>query len=115
MIEYVLILKLKLYFKLLIRVCNRILMILGMKKVVRINGLKNINDVIKFVPLNPATREMLQELFITKYYMLKDAGDSAERKSIVTQSITSKLQSSLDAATFNKIKSNKVLFESLVN
>lgn len=44
LVFFLLILKLKLYFKLLIRVCNRILMILGMKKVVRINGLKNINE-----------------------------------------------------------------------
>lgn len=35
-------LKSKLYFKFIIRLFNRILIILGMKKVVRINGLKNI-------------------------------------------------------------------------
>ena len=39
---FLLILKSKLYFKFLTRVCNRILMIIGIKKVVRINGLKNI-------------------------------------------------------------------------
>lgn len=80
-----------------------------------IGALKNISDLEQFMPLKPEMREMLQQLFQTKYYMLKDAGDSAERKSIVAQSITAKLQSTVDNATFNKIKANKVLFESLIN
>lgn len=80
-----------------------------------VGALKNITDLEKFTPLKPEMKVMLQELFKTKYYMLKDAGDSAERKGIVSKSIEAKLQSTVDGATFNKIKANKVLFESLVN
>lgn len=78
-------------------------------------GLKNITDLEKFMPLQPESKAMLQELFTTKFRMLQEAGSSIERRNIVSQAIESKLQSSVDGVTFNKIKANKVLFESLVH
>ena len=76
---------------------------------------KNMFDLEKFVVLNAESKTLLLELFTTKYKMLNEANDmSAERRNIISQSITNKMQSCVDATTFEKIKANKVLFESLV-
>ena len=80
------------------------------------SGLKNITDLEKFIPLNQETRAMLLELFTTKYRMFNEVGDmSFERKAIISESIESKLQSSIDEVTFKKIKANKALFATLIN
>ena len=78
-------------------------------------GLSNIISLEQFIPLKPEMKAMLQELFTTKYRMLSEVGDSAERKSIVSQAIAEKLQSTVDPQTFEKIKSNKALYTTLIN
>lgn len=47
--------------------------------------------------------------------MLDEAGSTIERRQIVNQIIERKLESTLDGATFEKVKSNATLFKSLVD
>lgn len=69
-----------------------------------------------FIPLTDERKAVFQELFTTKYRMLLNNGElSAERKATISQVIERKIEASLDAETFQKVKSNTVLFESLVN
>lgn len=76
---------------------------------------KNVTDLVAFTPLNAQTQASLQELFTTKYKMLTESGElSAERKSIVSQSIDLKLQSILDVNTYEKVKANAKLYDSLI-
>ena len=58
---------------------------------------------------------ILLGLFKTKFNMLDEAGSTIERRQIVNQIIERKLESTLDGATFEKVKSNATLFKSLVD
>ena len=76
---------------------------------------KNVADLVAFTPLNAQTQASLQELFTTKYKMLTEGGElSAERKSILSESIGLKMQSILDANTYEKVKANTKLYDSLI-
>ncbi len=76
---------------------------------------KNVADIVAFTPLNAQTQASLQELFTTKYKMLTEAGElSPERKASVSQSVDLKMQSILDLNTYEKIKSNTKLYDSLI-
>jgi hypothetical protein len=78
-------------------------------------GTKDIISLESFVALTAEKRAMLQELFTTKHRMYNDiGGQSIERDKMVAESIASKLESSLDSPTYDKIKRNKALFTKLV-
>jgi hypothetical protein len=71
--------------------------------------------MVAFTPLNTQTQASLQELFTTKYRMLTESGElSPERKASVSQSVDAKMQSILDANTYEKIKANTKLYDSLL-
>jgi hypothetical protein len=77
---------------------------------------KNVTDLNNFTPLTPERQAVFQELFTTKFKMLNDNGDlSSERKAYVSQIIARKIEASLDAPTFEKVKANTTLFSSLIN
>ncbi|AWA28734.1 hypothetical protein HYN48_00755 [Flavobacterium magnum] len=76
---------------------------------------KNTAELNAFTPLSMERQAVFTELFTTKYKMMADAGDSADRKQIVSQIIARKLEASLDGETFEKVKSNEALFKSLTN
>ena len=79
---------------------------------------KNVSDLNAFTPIEIGTQNILLELFTTKYKMFAEGGSeglSPERKSIVSSVIERKLEATLDGVIFEKIKSNTVLFKSLVN
>ena len=75
---------------------------------------KNIQDLTAFVTLTPEKQASLTELFKTKQRMMTDAGDSAERKQVVSEIIGRKLEATLDSETFAKVKGNNTLYQSLV-
>jgi len=77
---------------------------------------KNVADLSNFITLTDERKAVFQELFTTKYRMLLNNGElSAERKVYVSQIIERKIEASLDAETFQKVKANTVLFQSLIN
>ena len=76
---------------------------------------KNIADLIAFTPITDEMKPILLELFTTKYKIISDAELSVERKSYIAEMISRKLEATLDNATFEKIKSNAVLFKNLTN
>ena len=75
---------------------------------------KNIQDLNAFVTLTPEKQASLTELFVTKQRMMTDAGDSADRKKIVSEIIERKLEATLDGPTFTKVKANTALYQSLI-
>jgi hypothetical protein len=76
---------------------------------------KNIADLVAFTPLNAQTQASLLELFTTKYKLLTENGElSSERKAGVYQSIDLKMQSILDVNTYQKVKANTKLYDSLI-
>ncbi|MDI1257283.1 MAG: hypothetical protein PSV16_14410 [Flavobacterium sp.] len=75
---------------------------------------KNIQDLTAFVTLKTETQASLTELFKTKQRMMTEAGDSAERKQIVSEIISRKLEATLEADTFAKVKANTTLYQSLI-
>jgi hypothetical protein len=77
---------------------------------------KNVNDLNAFSPLTNDQKALLLGLFKTKHETLVDSElFSAERKAVLTQSITSKMESLLPASVMTKVKANTALFQSLVN
>lgn len=75
---------------------------------------KNVTDLSAFVTLDSQKQAMMQELFTTKFRMIEKDFSSENRKE-VARIITGKLEASLDSDTFEKIKANTKLFQSLVN
>lgn len=75
---------------------------------------KNVTDLSAFVALDSQKQAMMQELFTTKFRMI-ERDYSAENKKEVARIITAKLEASLDGTTFEKLKANTKLFQSLVN
>ncbi|AWI24537.1 hypothetical protein [Flavobacterium pallidum] len=76
---------------------------------------KNVADLNAFIPLSAEKQATFTELFTTKYKMLEGAGDSADRKQIISYQIARKIEASIDAESFEKIKSNETLFQKLTN
>ncbi|OYU81628.1 MAG: hypothetical protein CFE23_03920 [Flavobacterium sp. BFFFF1] len=76
---------------------------------------QNTADLNAFTPLSTEKQAIFTELFTTKYRMMTDAGDSAERKQIVSGIIAKKLEATLDGPTFEKVKNNTALFQKLIN
>jgi hypothetical protein len=78
---------------------------------------KNLNDLNAFTPLSTNLQNNLLELFNTKYKMLAEGGTglSPERKQYIGEIIAHKLEASLDGPTFEKVKNNTALFQSLIN
>lgn len=76
---------------------------------------KNVADLKAFTPLTDEMSSILLGLFKTKFNMLDEAGSTIERRQVVNQIIERKLESTLDGATFEKVKSNATLFKSLVD
>ena len=76
---------------------------------------KNVADLNTFTPLSSGMQEVMIELFTTKQRMMDDCGDLSQKKQVVSGIIIQKLQSSLEPAIFEKIKSNEKLFQSLIN
>ena len=76
---------------------------------------KNVADLKAFTPLTDEMSSILLGLFKTKFNMLDDAGSTIERRQVVNKIIERKLDSTLDGATFEKVKSNATLFKSLVD
>src|SRR6187402_334114 len=74
---------------------------------------KNIQDLTAFVTLTPEKQASLTELFKTKQRMMTEAG-TAERKQIVSEIISRKLEATLDGDTFTKVNSNTALYQSLI-
>jgi hypothetical protein len=76
---------------------------------------KDMAALNAFTPISAEKQAMFTELFTTKYKMMDQAGDSAERKQTVSDIIARKIEASIDAMTYEKIKSNTVLFKKLTN
>lgn len=77
---------------------------------------KNVSDLAAFTPLTKDAKNLLLELFTTKGRMLEGSEQfSVERKAIVTQSITSKMESVLAPEVMVKLRANDALFKSLLN
>ncbi len=75
---------------------------------------KNVTDLTAFVGVNPEMKAILLELFSTKYRMFS-SDTSEQNKSYVATIITKKLEATLDAATYKKVRENETLFQSLIN
>lgn len=79
-------------------------------------ALKNVNDLVAFTPVNSQIQTALKELFVEKQNLLMQvAGLSQERKDVAMQGIEFKLSILLEPDTFAKVKSNKTLYQSLIN
>ena len=77
---------------------------------------KNLTDLNAFTPLKPEMQSVMLELFTTKHRMLTESGAlSAERKAIIAQTVSRKMEGTLEGSTFEKIKSNNALYQSLIN
>ena len=77
---------------------------------------KNVLDLAAFTPLTKDAKSLLLELFTTKGRMLEGSEQfSPERKAVVAQAITSKMESVLAPAVMVKVRANAALFKSLVN
>jgi len=77
---------------------------------------KDVNNLIAFTPVSSETQTALKELFINKHITMKDiVGLSQERKDVVVQGMEYRLSILLEPATFEKLKSNKDLYRSLIN
>lgn len=76
---------------------------------------QNMADLNAFTSIPAEKQAAITELFNTKYKMMDQAGDSAERKQTVSDIIARKLEASLDAMTYEKIKGNTALFKKLTN
>ena len=77
---------------------------------------KNLADLNSFTTLTPEKQAVFLELFNTKFRMLHKNGElTPERKTYVSQVISRKIEGSLDAQTFEKVKANTTLYQSLIN
>ena len=75
---------------------------------------KNLAELNAFIPLNKTSSNLLLELFTTKANMLANSeGFSQERRDVVAQIVTSKMESVLPADAMAKIKGNAALLKSL--
>ena len=75
---------------------------------------KNITDLTSFVSMTSEMKAMLTSLFTTKYKMIA-AEQTEQNKTYVANIITKKLEATLDAATYKKVRENETLFQSLIN
>lgn len=76
---------------------------------------KNVADLEAFTPIDSKTKTTLENVFISKYKTLTQNGELSEmRKSVLSQSISSQIESILGKETFAKVKSNTKLYESLI-
>ena len=79
-------------------------------------GKKNLTDLAAFTTLTTDQKGLLLELFTTKATLMADSSQfSEERKAVVAQSITYKMESVLSPDAMAKVRTNKTLFNSLVN
>ena len=77
---------------------------------------KNVTDLSAFTPLDSKTSALMQNVFISKYDALfNNSNLSAERKSALSESISSQMESVLGKTTFEKVKANTKLYDSLIN
>ena len=77
-------------------------------------ALKNISELNAFVTLDKPTNNVLLELFTTKANMLANSeGFSQERRDVVAQLITAKMESVIPAAAMAKIRANAALLKKL--
>lgn len=75
---------------------------------------RNMAALTSFVSISPEIQVQLAELFTTKYRMLSEVSNSDERKKYIADIIAAKLEASLDGNLLSKIKSNAVLYQSLL-
>ena len=77
---------------------------------------KDFNALIAYTPVDSKIHNALMDLFTTKHNLLKEvAGLSAERQSVVTETVEYRLSLLLEPVAFAKLKSNKDLYSSLIN
>lgn len=77
---------------------------------------KNIMELSSVLELTDQQKAMFRELFTTKNRMLKDAtGASEERKTIIYETIARKIEASIPADQFEKLKANKEVFHSITH
>ena len=77
---------------------------------------KNVQDLNAYAPINEVQQTNLQMLFTTKYKWLNENGElSAERKAYIADIIGKKLEATLQGPTYEKVKANTALYNSLVN
>ncbi len=76
----------------------------------------NVTELASVIELTEQQKESFRELFTTKYRMLNDAtGASEERKTIIYQSIARKIEASIPADQFEKLKANKEVFHNITH
>jgi hypothetical protein len=76
----------------------------------------NVSELASVIELTEQQKEMFRELFTTKLRMLNDAtGASEERKTIIYQTIARKIEASLPADQFEKLKANKEVFHNITH
>lgn len=75
---------------------------------------KNVADLVAFTPLSAEQQSTLEGLFTSKYMNLQSGELSDERKNIVYESVSRKLETVLDPAVFAKVKANTKLYNSLI-
>lgn len=77
---------------------------------------KDVATVSTIFPIDSKTQTALQGILTSKYEILYNNKDlSSERKTTLSESISSQIESVLGKAIFAKIKTDQVLYESLVN
>ncbi|OYQ43177.1 hypothetical protein [Flavobacterium aurantiibacter] len=76
----------------------------------------NLEELSTVLTLTEQQRESFKELFTTKYRLLNEAtGGSEERKEIIYQTIARKIEASIPADQFEKLKANKEVFHNITH
>lgn len=77
------------------------------------NDVKLVNNII---PLDKKRSDLLQQVLISKYDVLYNNNDlSAERRKILSENISSQMETVLGKETFSKIKRDDILYKTLIN
>jgi hypothetical protein len=77
---------------------------------------EDIKDLESFLTLSHEKSSLLLGLFTTKHGMIRQGqAESAEQKTKLNEIITRKMEGLFDIPTFEKLKSNTVLYQKLIN
>ncbi len=86
------------------------------KTSVEAKAIQNLKDVESFVIISPKAAQSLLGLFITKHGMLQEVeGLPDYKRKDINRIIERKMEYIFDIPTYEKIKSNTVLFEKMIN
>ena len=76
----------------------------------------DVAALASFMTITSEQKELFLGLFRTKHDLYRESGElSDERKQIVANNISRKMESLMTSSEFDKLKSNTALFKKLVN